>query len=109
MKHRKVGAIRPEHGLLIGVAAAPTICERLSIVFGTAACGIDPAITTLWDRHRTEASAKVRKRVHDRTTFIPLISPNLPVAFGPKTKGNPYKIQPLIWFTAPSEDTELVN
>jgi hypothetical protein len=24
-------------------------------------------------------------------------------------KGNPYKIQPMIWFTAPFEDMELVS
>jgi len=41
--------------------------------------------------------------------FILLTSTNSPAAFGPRVKGNPYKIQPLIWFTAPFEDMELVS
>jgi len=41
--------------------------------------------------------------------FIPLTDTNSPAALGPRVKGNPYKVQPLIWFTAPFEDMELTN
>lgn len=104
-------------GLFIDLASAPTISGRLSYLFGTTSYGNDPDIKALWDRFQKESSAKVRKeiladvqkKIQERTMFIPLTSTNSPAAFGPKVKGNPYKIQPLIWFTAPFEDIELVN
>ena len=52
---------------------------------------------------------RIQKIIHEKTMFIPLTDTNSPAAFGPRVKGNPYKIQPLIWFTAPFEDMELVN
>jgi hypothetical protein len=50
---------------------------------------------------------RVQTLIHEKTMFIPLTSNNSPAAFGPRVKGNPYKVQPLIWFTAPFEDIEL--
>ncbi len=49
------------------------------------------------------------KLIHDKTMFMPLTSTNSPAAFGPRVKGNPYKIQKPypIWFMAPFEDIEL--
>jgi len=52
---------------------------------------------------------RIQKLIHEKSMFILLTSTNSPAAFGPKVKGNPYKIQPLIWFTAPFEDMELVS
>jgi ABC-type transport system substrate-binding protein len=71
----------------------------------------------LWEQYQTEVNPKVRKDlmgriqnlIHERTMFIPLTDTNLPAALGPRVKGNPYKVQPLIWFTAPFEDMELTH
>ncbi len=58
---------------------------------------------------RKDLIMNIQKMIHDRTMFIPLTSTNSPAAVGPRVKGNPWKIQPLIWFTAPFEDMELVK
>lgn len=52
---------------------------------------------------------KIQEILHDRMMIIPVTNTNSPAAFGPKVKGNPYKIQPLLYFTAPYEDVELVK
>ncbi len=52
---------------------------------------------------------RIQRLIHERMIYIPLTSTNSPAAIGPRVKGNPYKVQPLIWFTAPLEDIELVN
>ena len=104
-------------GLFIDLAVAPTIGGRLSYLFGSTSYGNYPDIQALWDRFQKENSSKGRKdliadvqrKIQEKTLFIPLTSTNSPAAFGPKVKGNPYKIQPLVWFTAPFEDIELVN
>ena len=65
--------------------------------------------------HQKETSPKVRKEmitkiqnmIRERVMWLPLTNSNSPAAFGPKVKGNPYRIPPLIWFTAPFEDIEL--
>lgn len=94
---------------------APTIGGRLNYLFSAGNYGNYPDIQALWDKYRKEVSPKVRKEligrvqtlIHEKTMFIPLASNNSPAAFGPKVKGNPYMVQPLIWFTAPFEDIEL--
>jgi peptide/nickel transport system substrate-binding protein len=104
-------------GAYIGPSTAPTIGGRLSYLFSAGNYGNYPDIQALWDQYRQEVSPKVRKdligrvqkSIHDRTMFIPLTSANSPAAVGPRVKGNPYKVQPLIWFTAPFEDIELVK
>ena len=104
-------------GLFIDLAVAPTIGGRLSYLFGSTSYGNYPDIQALWDRFQKESSLKsrkelisdVQKKVQEKTMFIPLTSTNSPAAFGPKVKGNPYKIQPLVWFTAPFEDMELTD
>jgi ABC-type transport system substrate-binding protein len=58
---------------------------------------------------RKELITRIQKLIHDKTMFIPLTATNSPAAFGPRVKGNPYRIQPMIWFTAPFEDMELVS
>lgn len=101
--------------IFIDPATAPTIGGRLSYLFGSSSYGNYPDIQKVWDQYRKAIDAKerkdlilrVQKMIHERTMFIPLVSTNSPAAFGPRVKGNPYKIQPLIWFTAPFEDMEL--
>ncbi len=69
----------------------------------------------LWNQYRSETNrdarkdviARVQRLIHDKAMFLPLASSNSPAAIGPRVKGNPYKIQPLIWWTAPFEDIEL--
>jgi len=86
-------------------------------LFGRTSYGIYPDVEALWDQYRREVVPKTRKEligriqrlIYERTMYIPLTTTNSPAAFGPRVKGNPYKIQPLIWFTAPLEDMELVN
>jgi len=94
-----------------------TIGARLGYLFGPTSYGNYPDMKALWDQYQTEINPKVRKDlmgriqnlIHERTMFIPLTDTNSPAALGPRVKGNPYKIQPLIWFTAPFEDMELTN
>jgi ABC-type transport system substrate-binding protein len=103
--------------LCIDYGIAPTITGRLSYLLGPGSFGNYPDIQKLWDQFQKAVDAKerkelilqVQKMIYDRTMFIPLSSTNSPAAFGPKVKGNPYKVQPLIWFTAPFEDVELAN
>ncbi len=112
-KDRESGKMKD--GGIIDTINAPTVIGRLSYLFNAGNYGNYPDIKALWDQYLRESSLKARKdlltriqtMVHDRTMFIPLTTNNSPAAFGPKVKGNPYKVQPLIWFTAPLEDIEL--
>ncbi len=104
-------------GTFIDPSSGATIGGRLSYLFGRASYGNYPDIEGLWERYRREVDLSARKELittiqklmHERTTYIPLTSTNSPAAFGPKVKGNPYRIQPHIWFTAPLEDIEIEN
>jgi peptide/nickel transport system substrate-binding protein len=104
-------------GIFIDNPTSPTIGGRLSTLFSGGSYGNYPDIQALWDQYRKETSpqgrkdliARIQKLVYERTMWIPLTSTNSPAAIGPRVKGNPYKIQPLIWFTAPFEDIEITN
>ncbi len=104
-------------GIFIDNIQPATIGGRLLYLFGQTGYGNYPDILEVWSKYQKETSAKVRKdliqniqkMIYDRTMFIPLTSTNSPAAVGPRVKGNPWKIQPLIWFTAPFEDMELVK
>ena len=106
---------RMKDAIFIDPSTAPTIGGRLSYLFGSSSYGNYPDIQEKWDQYRKAIDPKerkdlilqVQKMIHERTMFIPLTSTNSPAAFGPRVKGNPYRIQPLIWFTAPMEDMEL--
>jgi peptide/nickel transport system substrate-binding protein len=103
-------------GIFIDNSQAATIGGRLLYLLGSTSYGNYPDIQVLWDQYQREISPKVRKDaiervqrlIYAKNMFIPLTATNSPAAFGPRVKGNPYKIQPLIWFTAPFEDMELV-
>jgi peptide/nickel transport system substrate-binding protein len=102
-------------GLFIDNPMSSTIGQRLEYLLGGASYGNYPDVQELWERYRRETDpgirkdvvGRVQKLIHDKTMFIPLTSTNSPAAFGPKVKGNPYKIQPLVWWTGPFEDMEL--
>ncbi len=106
---------RMKDALWIDNPTAPTVGLRLSVMFGGGSYGNYPDIAELWGKYQKEASQKVRKGlsekiqalVYQRRMWLPLTNTNSPAAIGPKVKGNPYKIQPMIWFTAPFEDIEL--
>jgi len=101
--------------LFIDASNSPNIAGRLSYLFGPNAYGNYPEIKTLWEQYQQEVSPKVRKDViariqklvYEKTMWLPLTSTNSPAAFGPRVKGNPYRVQPLLWITAPFEDIEL--
>ena len=104
-------------GVFIDSAIAPTIGGALSYLFVAGSYGNYPDIQALWEQYQKEVSpqlrkdiiARIQKEIHDRTMVIPLTSTKSAAAIGPRVKGNPYKVQPLIHFTAPFEDIELVK
>jgi peptide/nickel transport system substrate-binding protein len=104
-------------GIFIDNSQAATIGGRLLYLFGSTSYGNYPDVQGLWDQYQRELAPKGRKEmieriqrlIYDKTMFIPLTSTNSPAALGPRVKGKPYRIQPLIWFTAPFEDMELVQ
>jgi ABC-type transport system substrate-binding protein len=97
--------------------AAPSIGVALSYLLGPGAYGTYPDIQTLWEQYnqavdqgiRKDLIAKVQRLIYEKVMWIPLTDTSSPAAFGPRVKGNPYKIQPMIWFTAPFEDMELAE
>ena len=105
-------------GLFIDPVENPTIWSRLEYLFGGVYCyGNYPDIVSAWDQLNKSVDPKVRKDsigqiqrlIHDKSMYTYLTSTNSPAAFGPKIKGNPYKIQkpyPL-WLMSPFEDIEL--
>ncbi len=80
-----------------------------------ALCTFD--LQSLWTQYQGTVDPKGRKDligriqnlIHQRTMFIPLTNTNSPAAVGPRVKGDPYRVQPLIWYTAPFEDMELTK
>jgi peptide/nickel transport system substrate-binding protein len=101
--------------IFIDNPTAPSVGLRLSTLFSGGSYGNYPDIADLWNKYQKEPSQKVRKSlsekiqtlVHERRMWLPLTDTNSPAAIGPRVKGNPYKIQPMIWFTCPFEDIEL--
>jgi ABC-type transport system substrate-binding protein len=102
-------------GIFIDNSQTATIRERLLYLFGSASYGNYPDIQDLWEQYQHEVTPKgrkdligrIQKLIYDKTMFLFLTATNSPAAFGPRVKGNPYRVQPLIWFTAPFEDMEL--
>jgi peptide/nickel transport system substrate-binding protein len=101
--------------VFIEMSTAPGIGARLAHLFGPASYGNYPDIQALWAEYnkaidpkvRKDLIEKIQKLVYDKVLWIPLTTVNSPAAFGSRVKGDPYKIQPTIWFTAPFEDVEL--
>ncbi len=115
MANREGGKMKG--GLFTDATFAPTIGGRLSYLFGGGSYGNYPDIQSLWEQYRREVVPKTRQEllnkiqdmIYQRTMWVPLDSVTSPAAFSLRVKGNPYMIQPLIWFTAPFEDIELVK
>jgi peptide/nickel transport system substrate-binding protein len=103
--------------LFIDVVAPPTIGGTLSYLFGSTSYGNYPDIEGLWNQYNKAIDLKSRKDligriqwlIHEKTMFIPLMSSASATAFSTKVKGNPFKVQPLIWFIAPMEEVELAR
>jgi peptide/nickel transport system substrate-binding protein len=101
--------------LFLDASNSPSIGGRVAYLFGPNSYGNYPDIKALWEQFQQEVSPKVRKDliariqrlVYERMMWIPLTSTNSPAAIGPRVKGNPYRVQPLLWITAPFEDIEL--
>jgi peptide/nickel transport system substrate-binding protein len=105
-----------EGGIFLETTSASTIAGRLEHLFtGSRGYGSYPEIQKLWAQYKAEVNSEVRndliKRiqsmVREKHMFIPLNQLCSPTAFGPRVKGNPYRIQPMLWFPAPFEDIEL--
>jgi ABC-type transport system substrate-binding protein len=87
----------------------------LSYLFGSTSYGNYVDIQALWDQYgkaidpkiREDLISQIQRLIQERTIFIPLRNSATPNAIGPKVKGDPYKIPPLIWYAAPLEDVEL--
>lgn len=102
-------------GVFIESALAPTIGSRFEYIFGPGSYGNYPDIQDLWEQYNRAVETEKRKTIirqiqnliHERAMVLPLTTTNSPAALGPRVKGNPYKIQPLNWFTSPFEDMEL--
>ena len=102
--------------VVMDIAAGATITSRLAYLLGPRTpYGRYPDIQALWGQFlkefkpekRKDLIGRIQKLMHEKTMMIPLTGINSPAALGPRVKGDPYKIQPLIWFTAPLEDIEL--
>jgi peptide/nickel transport system substrate-binding protein len=113
--HREGGKMKG--AVFIDNSSAPTIGGRLAFLFGSRSYGNYPEIQKLWERYRKSVDPKDREEaikgiqqiIYDKAMFLPLTSTNSPAGFTSKVKGNPYKIQPQIWYVAPFEDIELNN
>jgi ABC-type transport system substrate-binding protein len=101
--------------LFIDPCQAPTIAGRLAYLFSNNSYGNYPDVQVAWDKYQKAVKPKaqqellgdIQRLIHERTQYIPLTATNVPTAFGPRVKGNPFKVQPHIWYTAPFEDIEL--
>lgn len=102
-------------GVFVDMSAPPTITGRLAYLFGPTSYGNYPDIQTLWDQYRRAVDPNARKdlimriqgMIQERTMWIPLTTTVSIMGVGPRVKGDPWKVQPLLWFTAPFEDIEL--
>lgn len=99
----------------IDPSPGPMVDRRLSYLFRTGSYGNYPDIQALWDEYRREIApearknllARIQKLIYERTMWIPLTTLNVPSAIGPRVKGDPWKVQPLLWIPALPEDIEL--
>jgi peptide/nickel transport system substrate-binding protein len=107
--------LKMKDSVFIDPCQAPTIAGRLAYFFGEASYGNYPDVQVVWDKYlkevkpkaREELLANIQKLIYEKTQYIPITSTNTPTAFGPRVKGNPFRVQPYIYFTAPFEDIEL--
>jgi peptide/nickel transport system substrate-binding protein len=99
-------------------AGSVTIAGRLEYLRNACRnCAIYPDVQAVWDQYKREVNPqgrkdliiRLQKLIHEKKMFIPLNQLCSPAAFSPRVKGNPYRIQPVVWFPAPFEDMELEN
>ncbi len=95
----------------------PTIGGRLLYLFGSTSYGSYPEIQTLWEQYKLEVNSKIRREliiriqnlIHEKAMWLPLNRGGSPAAVSSRVKGDPWRVGPLLWFTAPFEDIELVK
>jgi peptide/nickel transport system substrate-binding protein len=95
----------------------PTISSRMSYLFGPQSYGNYPEVQTMWDQYlrtldpkiKVDLLARIQRFMYEKTMFIALVKSTTPSAFGPRVKGDPFKIRgPYpIWWPCPMEDLEL--
>jgi peptide/nickel transport system substrate-binding protein len=112
---RKSGKMKG--GLFVEPAVQPTISGRMAYLFGggTYSYGNYPEMEVLWDKYTHSTDLKVRKElilkiqqiINEKTMFIYTVGTTTPSALGPRLKGNPFKLQPLLYWAGPMEDFEL--
>jgi peptide/nickel transport system substrate-binding protein len=102
-----------EGGVFNDTTSSATIAGRLEHLFtGCRSYGSYPDIQSLWEQYKKEVNpmtrkdliARIQKLVHEKKMLIPLNQMGSPAALNPKVKGNPYRVQPMLWFPAPFED-----
>lgn len=95
-----------------------TIARRLEYLLGGCrTCGNYPDIQASWEQYKREVSAparkdlitRIQKMIYEKNMFIPLNQLGSPAVLSLRVKGNPYKVQPILWIPAPFEDIELEN
>lgn len=104
-------------GTFVDSVASPTIGGALSYRFVAGSYGNYPEIVDVWEKFKKEVRPSARKDlisrvqelIHEKRMWIPLTSQTSPAVIGPRVKGNPFRIQPHLHFSAPFEDIELVN
>ena len=52
---------------------------------------------------------RLQEIINEKVMYIYTIQTSSPAAFGPKIKGDPFQLDPLIYWAAPVEDFELNN
>lgn len=102
-------------GIFNDTSPVPTIGGSLSYLLGPGSYGNYSDIKEVWDQYRRAVSPQMRKdligriqeMIYEKRMFVPITGSGSYGAFGPRVKGNPYRIPPVIHFTAPFEDIEL--
>ncbi len=104
-------------GVIVEPVVQPTVAGRMVYLFGGGnySFGNYPEIQALWDQYNHSLDPKARKDLiqriqqimNEKTMFIYMVGSSTPSVLGPRPKGNPFKIQPLIYWPAPMEDYEL--
>lgn len=107
-----------EGGILDDTTSAATISRRMEHLFTSSRNYVNDAdVRALREKYQRELNPKTRteliislqKLIHAKKMLIPMNQLGSPTAMSQKIKGNPFKIQPMLWFPAPFEDMELIQ
>ena len=95
---------RMKGGIFIESSLASTIGGRPDFILGSGSYGNYPDIQALWSEYnkavemdkRKNIIGQIQKMIYARAMVLPLTTTNSPAVFGPRPKGDPFKIQPPI-------------